>query len=55
MQLEGLDGQVFELEGDVGGEWIGRAVVIEGTIDRDALSFTMTGPRLVVKSIRAAD
>jgi hypothetical protein len=51
VQLVTDDGKVFELEGPVGSEWLDRRVVVNGTVDRNALSFTMTGPRLLVTSI----
>ncbi len=53
-QLTTADGTTYELQGTVGEEWFGKAVIVEGTIDRAVLSFTMTGPRLIVKSIKAA-
>ncbi|MCG5053985.1 MAG: hypothetical protein KA712_13560 [Myxococcales bacterium] len=54
LQLEADDGTVYELEGDVGEQWAGRRVVIQGSVDRNALSFTMTGPRLLVRSVSAS-
>ena len=53
LQLEADNGDVYELEGEVADEWVDKRVAIQGTIDRNALSFSMTGPRLVVKSLAA--
>ncbi|HEY0707175.1 MAG TPA: hypothetical protein VGG33_10270 [Polyangia bacterium] len=56
-QLHGKDGTVYELEGQLDGSdplltTEGAEVEVEGKVDRDAMSFTMTGPRLKVTSIR---
>jgi hypothetical protein len=51
LQLEADNGTLFELEGNVGEQWVGKHVAVDGSVDRNALSFTMTGPRLLVKSI----
>ncbi|MDX2018642.1 MAG: DUF5818 domain-containing protein [Deltaproteobacteria bacterium] len=53
LQLEADGGTIYELEGDVDDKWVGKAVVVEGSVDKNVMSFTMTGPRLVVKSIAA--
>ena len=49
-QLEADDGQVYELEGS--GDFLqdGAKVELDGAVDRTAVSFAMTGPRLKVKS-----
>ena len=54
LQLEADSGTTFELEGDVGEQWVGKRVAVEGSVDRNALSFSMTGPRLIVKAVSAA-
>jgi len=54
LQLEADNGTRFELEGDVAEQWVGQRVAVDGSVDRNALSFTMTGPRLIVKTIAAA-
>lgn len=55
VQLETAAGDVYELDGGaVDASWVGKAVVIEGAVDEQTLSFSMTGPRLTVKTIRAA-
>lgn len=52
-QLVADDGTVYELEGsDPLLRKSGTRVEIDGTIDRAALSFAMTGPRLKVKSAK---
>ncbi|HEY0713787.1 MAG TPA: hypothetical protein VGF45_14000, partial [Polyangia bacterium] len=52
-QLHGKDGTVYELEGsDPLLQAEGVEVEVEGKVDRDAMSFTMTGPRLKVTAIR---
>ncbi|MDZ4694680.1 MAG: hypothetical protein SGI86_05985 [Deltaproteobacteria bacterium] len=51
LQLIDAKGLRLVLEGIVDGEWVGKRVVIEGSIDRESLSFSMSGPRLVVQSI----
>lgn len=53
LQLEADNGDVYELEGDVADEWVDKRVAVSGSVDRNALSFSMTGPRLVVKSVSA--
>jgi hypothetical protein len=53
-QLVADDGTVYEVEGnDPLLRKSGARVEIDGTIDRAALSFAMTGPRLKVKSAKA--
>jgi hypothetical protein len=53
-QLATDDGKVYELEGaDPLLRRDGLRVEIEGSFDRGTLSFTMTGPRLKVKSVKA--
>lgn len=54
LQLETEDGNVFELEGEVDEKFVGKRVAIEGSVDRNALSFSMTGPRLMVRAVSAA-
>ena len=54
-QLVAVDGQTYVL--DVAGEppvalADGQQVEIDGTVDRGALSFAMTGPVLKVKSVK---
>jgi hypothetical protein len=52
-QLEADDGTTYEVEGtDPLLQKDGAKVEVEGTVDRQALSFTMTGPRLKVRSVR---
>jgi Protein of unknown function (DUF5818) len=47
------DGDVYELEGsDPLLQAEGTKVEIDGNVDRAAMSFTMTGPRLKVKAVR---
>jgi hypothetical protein len=54
-QLIAEDGTAYELEGnDPLLSRDGAQVEIEGTIDRQALSFTMSGPRLKVSSVKSA-
>jgi hypothetical protein len=52
-QLVGDDGTTYEVEG---GDPLlrkdGARVEIDGSVDKNAMSFTMTGPRLKVKSVR---
>ena len=53
-QLQTEAGEIYELEGSdplLASE--GAEVEIEGQVDRGALSFTMTGPRLKVKTVKA--
>jgi hypothetical protein len=53
-QLAADDGTTYELEGaDPLLRRDGLRVEIDGTVDRGTLSFTMTGPRLKVKSVKA--
>jgi hypothetical protein len=48
------DGTAYELEGsDPLLSRDGAKVEVDGTVDRQAMSITMTGPRLKVKSVRA--
>ena len=54
-QLHADDGTVYELEGNgVGTDplKVGAKVEVDGAVDKGAMSFTMTGPRLKVKSIK---
>jgi hypothetical protein len=54
LQLVAEDGTVYELEGSdnlLGRD--GARVEIEGSVDRAALSFAMTGPRLKVRTVKA--
>jgi hypothetical protein len=52
-QLVADDGIVYEVEGsDPALRREGARVEIEGSVDRAALSLTMTGPRLKAKSVR---
>lgn len=57
-QLEAEDGNTYELEGEVDTpaltELVDAHVEVDGAVDRNALSFTMTGPRLKVRTIRKA-
>jgi hypothetical protein len=47
------DGDVFEVEGnDPLLQAEGAKVEIDGQVDKNAMSFTMTGPRLKVKAIK---
>lgn len=52
------DGTAYVLEGDAveaaGALADGARVVIEGSVDKGAMSFAMTGPTLKVKSIKRA-
>jgi hypothetical protein len=53
-QLHADDGVDYELEGtDPLLRRDGLKVEIDGTVDGGTLSFTMTGPRLKVKSVKA--
>jgi len=55
-QFVAEDGTAYEVEGaDPLLSKEGARVEIEGQVDRNALSFTMSGPRLKVLSIRATD
>jgi hypothetical protein len=50
-QLIGDDGATYVLEGATGGiEEDGAKVEIDGAVDRNVMSFAMTGPTLKVKS-----
>jgi len=52
-QLVADDGTTYEVEGsDPALAQDGARVEVDGAVDRNALSFTMTGPRLKVKSVR---
>jgi len=55
-QLIGDDGTEYALEGDpvdtASSLVDGARIVVEGAVDKGALSFAMTGPTLKVKSIR---
>jgi hypothetical protein len=57
-QLVADDGTAYVLEGAAiatdGALTDGGRVEIEGSVDRAALSFAMTGPTLKVKSIKSA-
>ena len=53
-QLQADDGVDYELEGtDPLLRRNGLRVEIDGTVDRGTLSFSMSGPRLKVKSVKA--
>jgi hypothetical protein len=53
-QLDAEDGTAYVLEGsDPLLSSDGARVEVEGTIDRQAVSFTMSGPRLKVTSVKA--
>jgi hypothetical protein len=50
-QLVADDGTTYVLEGAIQGiEIDGARVEIDGTVDRDVMSFAMTGPTLKVKA-----
>jgi len=55
-QLVADDGTAYVLEGDAveaGGALVdGERLVVEGAVDKGAMSFAMTGPILKVKSIK---
>jgi hypothetical protein len=52
-QFVAEDGTAYELEGsDPLLSRDGAKVEVEGTVDRNAMSFTMSGPRLKVTSIK---
>lgn len=53
LQLEADNGARFELDGEIAEEWVGKRVAVEGSVDRNVMSFTMTGPRLIVKTVSA--
>lgn len=53
-QLQADDGIIYELEGtDPALRRDGARVEIDGSVDKEALSFAMTGPRLKVRSVKA--
>ena len=50
-QLVADDGETYVLEGAIKGiEIDGASVEIDGVVDRNAMSFAMTGPTLKVKA-----
>ena len=52
-QLVADDGETYEVEGsDPLLARDGARVEIDGAVDRNALSFTMTGPRLKVRAVK---
>ena len=52
-QFHADNGDVFEVDGsDPLLHSEGASVEIDGSVDKNAVSFTMTGPRLKVKSVR---
>lgn len=52
-QLEAEDGTRYEVEGtDAALSEDGARVEVDGQVDRGALSFAMTGPRLKVRAVR---
>ena len=52
-QFHSDDGDVYEVDGsDPLLQAEGAKVEIDGAVDKNAMSFTMTGPRLKVKTIR---
>ena len=57
-QLVADDGTAYVLEGEAveaaGALTDGQRVVVEGAVDKGAMSFAMTGPTLKVKSIKPA-
>jgi len=53
-QLVADDGTIYELEGnDPLLRKEGTKVEIDGSVDKNALSFSMTGPRVKVKSVKS--
>jgi hypothetical protein len=53
-QLHAEDGEIYELEGtDPLLSKEGAKVEIDGHVDKNAMSFSMTGPRVKVKSIKS--
>jgi hypothetical protein len=53
-QLVADDGTIYELEGnDPLLRKEGAKVEIDGSVDKNALSFSMTGPRVKVKSVKS--
>ena len=54
-QLHAEDGTIYEVEGsDPLLSKEGAQVEVDGSVDRNAMSFSMTGPRLKVKSVKTA-
>jgi hypothetical protein len=52
-QLVADDGEIYEVEGsDPLLKKEGASVEVDGTVDKNAMSFSMTGPRIKVKSIK---
>lgn len=52
-QLVAEDGEIYELEGgDPLLKREGARVEVDGQVDKGAMSFTMTGPRLKAKSVK---
>jgi hypothetical protein len=52
-QFHSDSGEIFELDGsDPLLQADGAKVEIDGQVDKNAMSFTMTGPRLKVKAVR---
>ena len=52
-QLVTDDGETYEVEGaDALLKTEGARVEIDGSVDKNALSFSMTGPRLKVSSVK---
>jgi hypothetical protein len=52
-QLVAEDGEIYELEGgDPLLKREGARVEIDGSVDKGAMSFTMTGPRLKAHAVR---
>ena len=53
-QLVADDGTIYELEGnDPLLRKEGAKVEIDGSVDKNALSFSMSGPRLKVKAVKS--
>ena len=53
-QLHAEDGEIYELEGtDPLLRKEGAKVEIDGHVDKNAMSFSMTGPRLKVTAIKS--
>jgi hypothetical protein len=53
-QLVADDGTIYELDGnDPLLRKEGAKVEIDGSVDRNAMSFSMTGPRLKAKSVKS--
>ncbi len=52
-QLVGDDGTTYEVEGsDPALHEDGARVEVDGAVDKNAMSFTMTGPRLKARSVK---